>query len=728
MNGPVPGGRPARWRHAVLGLLGAALVATGGLMGTTAAAVDETPTPTPSPVPPASPSPTPAPTPSSPIVVEVTSITPQVMSIVGDDELTMTVTITNRSVRTVQRGTVTLWLQPTRFTTRTDVDRWLRGTATWATPQIELTSVPLDEPVPPGESVELMLTGRMTDETGKSRLSNVWGPRGLRVELDAGAGARAEARTFLLWESTEDIPAAQVALLAAVVGPAGAPTTLGDETVPAADDRLLRLLDVAAAAPEIGLAVDPALLGQADPAQSLPPWVGSLTTLLDDGREAVALPWSDPDLQVLTHAGAAHLLSAALALSAAARPGLPSDLVWSTEPVSAQTAHLISEAGATRLVDPTRATHPGATQAPRQTPAPRDTPAQEDTGVHAPDLTVLHPDEVLSALFTGTTEQSAAEARQHALALLAVAARGKNGADQVLIVAGRDWEPDLAQSTALVAALRDARWVDLTTTAGLTVTEEVTPLSPTTTPRPGVAAVTSLDQASADLRRFAQVTTDPDVVTAGVDQAVLAVASYAWRHDPTGQEAAADDVLEAISARRGGLALTPITERTIISTSADVRFTVRNDLPVAATVRVRLEPTRPCLEKTTSAPVTVAPHKDTPVTVTLTARANCQVDVRVMLVADDGTIVTDNPDDVFQARVRWQFESVGTQVIAVLLALGLALGVLRTVRRGQSARRGARTISEESPPVHLGVLGGEHTGPIRQVRPTDRPRRTVSAP
>jgi hypothetical protein len=42
------------------------------------------------------------------------------------------------------------------------------------------------------------------------------------------------------------------------------------------------------------------------------------------------------------------------------------------------------------------------------------------------------------------------------------------------------------------------------------------------------------------------------------------------------------------------------------------------------------------------------------------------------------------------------------------------LGVVRTVRRGQSARRGARTEAETGPPPPLPLLGGtpdEESGP-----------------
>ncbi|MDR3068656.1 MAG: DUF6049 family protein, partial [Cellulomonas sp.] len=66
-------------------------------------------------------------------------------------------------------------------------------------------------------------------------------------------------------------------------------------------------------------------------------------------------------------------------------------------------------------------------------------------------------------------------------------------------------------------------------------------------------------------------------------------------------------------------------------------------------------------------------------------------------------VVTTDPVK-FDTTVRAQLEVVGTTVVGVLLGIGLVLGVVRTVRRGQSGRRGDRTTSE---PVRLGVLGGD---------------------
>ena len=65
-----------------------------------------------------------------------------------------------------------------------------------------------------------------------------------------------------------------------------------------------------------------------------------------------------------------------------------------------------------------------------------------------------------------------------------------------------------------------------------------------------------------------------------------------------------------------------------------------------------------------------------------------------------------SPPVQFTAQVAPTIESIGTIVVGVLLAIGLVLGIVRTIRRGQSARRGARTEAEAGTSTSLPVLGG----------------------
>ncbi|MCL2422407.1 MAG: DUF6049 family protein [Micrococcales bacterium] len=628
--------------------------------------------------------------------IAVVDITPQILDVNSDDRLTVTVTVTNTTSRPLS-GRLVLSLAPVNMRTRVDVQRWADGTMPVEVTQ--LVASPLTTPVAPGASTTVTLSVGPTAR--QMALANEWGPRGLVVTLDDAGTARGQTRTFLLVQSNQDIPQAPVTLLAALTGPPVAPVlpkvgdtrerTLGSEST----DRMDQVLAAVRSVPQVSLAIDPSLITP-DSAQML--------SAVLPGRELLMLPWGDPDLQALTANSTTSLLTRARQVEH--NPDYP-QIMWSVDPLDAQTAATVRASGATWLVAPW---------------APRSAGTLTHTPTDGGDLVVVHPDAEISALFDGSAGMERAQAQQKALALLATAARGtgeKKTPAPVLVATSRDWAADQQWTEQFVTALDAAQWVRLTTTSDLIATGRDLPRTATEATPPGTGPLVALDQARRDLAVFATATDRPGVVTAGVDEAVLLVASYAWRSDPSGRVTAAQAVTKAIDQRRNGLRLTQPPVFNLLGSTGNISFNVRNDLPVAATVRVRMDPEKGCLagdkraapadesdarvSPIWSEEVTVGPYSDTPVTVALYARANCDVTIAATLVASDGTTVTAAPV-TFSARVRAQIESVGITVVGVLVALGLVLGVVRTVRRGQSARRGDRATTE---PVRVGVLGGE---------------------
>ena len=191
---------------------------------------------------------------------------------------------------------------------------------------------------------------------------------------------------------------------------------------------------------------------------------------------------------------------------------------------------------------------------------------------------------------------------------------------------------------------------------------------------------------------FASVVEDPAALLDGLAGDLVAPLAVAWRADPEGRAAAVDDARAAATERQRGLSVLLNEQFTVISSSAPITVAVRNDLDQAAQVRVELRPHKGCLDTTRSALTTVAPRAETSVTLTLRATANCDVDVDVSLVSASGRELA--TPAAFSARVAPTIESVGTIVIGALLALALAFGIWRTVRRGQTARRGARVVPD----------------------------------
>lgn len=654
---------------------------------------------------------TPTATPASDLSVSLVSIAPRILTL--SDDLTVTVNVTNSGPTALPGAIASLELSRYRLTSRADLDAWADGTTPTGGASV-LARTSLDAPLDPGTSATLTLHA----SASAIRLANVWGPRGLQVEVSSGSD-QARLRTYLLWQSTEQIPQAQVALVAPVVGPAGrsAPAASGGTTAATpADDaaalgsliaphgRLDRLLTAARAVPELGLAVDPALLAQAGAAGPADqPWVTGVKSALADGREALALPWADPDVAALGGTDDATLLTQARTMSSAAYPGASGDLAWSADAqVDSGTADVVRASGATRLL------LPGAAHGTAGVATMR-------TGAGA--LTVLRSDAELDALATGSSAGTAA-GQQQALAMLAVAARDGAGGDRVLIAAPRDWTADPTSLAALVGALRSAPWVHLTSTAALATTGDPAVVEPsqvgggTNVLAPG--PVSALTDARTQLGALATAADDPSAVTGGLDDSLLLPLAVAWRADPDGRTALIATTLDSADQRLGALSLTPRANITVISASSDVRFTIRNDLTTGATVRVRVTPSKVCLTTQLSDPVTVPARTEASVPVHFEAHANCQVRVSAELVAEDGTSLSRSPL-VFTASLSPTIENVGTAVVGAVLAVGLLLGIIRTVRRGQSGRRGARQVPPDEP-SQLGVLGGEPPG---RPRPQD---------
>jgi hypothetical protein len=195
---------------------------------------------------------------------------------------------------------------------------------------------------------------------------------------------------------------------------------------------------------------------------------------------------------------------------------------------------------------------------------------------------------------------------------------------------------------------------------------------------------------------FSTVAKEPDELLAGVDAEVVAPLAVAWRSEPGQRADLVARVLADVGARTSGLSIGRLSDVNVINSIGEIRMTVSNDLTVPVEVLLTVQPRKPCLEVEEVPVVSVDAKSTKVVPVTLRARANCDVVVVSRLTSADGTPVSEPV--AFTARVTPMIESVGTVVVGILLAIGLVLGIVRTVRRGQSARRGSR-IDGEVPPV-----------------------------
>lgn len=689
-----------------------------------------------------------------PVSVSIQRVMPTVLR--PGDDLTVSVTLRNTGSEGIADPTVALRINRLRPTTRAELSSWIDRSS--GVVGVRLTTVHPGA-LAPGAQLNVDLTVPAS-AIGLNNVSSGWGPRGLSVDVTDDGGDRAgTARTFALWLPDGTVPQARVSVLLPLTGPARTPTVAGGanagatagatgastsgatagatplpspsatastpgsvavapsaaeqaalERLTTAGGRLRAVLDLARSSPDLGLAVDPALVADAQVSGAhARAWAGDLGTALS-GRETFALPWSDPDLATVAHGNGADLLRTAQQLSSDVGIGgqtARTDVLWAG-PGAVDTSTL----GLARTVDAA-----AVVVGPQslQSVGGVATTARADVKTAAGTVTALVPDGVLTSLLTDPESvepgSTAATAVQRTLAELALLTRtGSSEPRDVLVAPSRDWSPDPTTAQAVLAALSSSPWSRLepvSTALGNPDDRSKRTSLPASASAPDELApstVQALATARATTRAFASITQEPDTLLAGVDDEALTPLSVAWRSSPGDRDALAARLVQAIDDRRSGLSLAPVSNLNVISASVPYRFAVRNGLPVPVTVRVAVHPRKSCLGAATSDAVTVSAGAEASVPVVLHAAANCEVIVDAQVTDLAGQPVGTGAQ--FTARVAPTVENVGTAVVGALLAIGLVLGIVRTVRRGQSARRGARRTSEDEAPP-LPPLGGD---------------------
>jgi hypothetical protein len=201
------------------------------------------------------------------------------------------------------------------------------------------------------------------------------------------------------------------------------------------------------------------------------------------------------------------------------------------------------------------------------------------------------------------------------------------------------------------------------------------------------AAVRSLQQARADLAAFSTVVADPSELLSGADDAVLAPTSVAWRSDPAQRTAVVDAVLADLTARRSAVGVVPGSSLNLISETGRFPVGLRNDLTQDATVQVAVVPDSARLVVDGTETVTVPAQSEAQARIPFHAVGSGDVGVQVTLLTPDGVPL--GAPQQFTVTVRADWENVGTAVVAGLLGVALVVGIVRTIRRGQTSRRGA---------------------------------------
>jgi len=695
----------------VLAMIGCVL--TGLPAAATAPAPDPSPTADPT-----------AGTPGDEVGISLTAVEPAVL--VPGEDLVVRGTITNDTASELALPELRLRSQQSTPISRSLLERWLDPTSLSATTLLHAER--LEDPVEPGQTVPFTLTVP-AEELPFLQSYTAWGPRGIEVTVhDAQAALPPEvpaARSFLVWWPDIEVETMPLAVLAAVSPTAperAAAQESGSRLAVVAADRLEPLLQ-AVDQPGVDLAVDPSLLvdapavvdltagepaGEEESEAEEPPSTptkSSLHATVEDlaaspGRTVHALLWADADAAALSHAGRADLIDEAVAArdTALEQSGVTAEtaLAW---PVArtpdSTTLTALAEAGAGSVVLP-------STVLPSTTQLTYTPSARADVLTDGEALPALLTDERLSALLTGelhpvnpTADQAVVRldpltARQYLLAETAVVAR-ERPADRrdLLLTVPRDFSGDPQLLADQLEALAQAPWLERIGVEEM-LTHPAPELERETLPaavvEDGEVDAAELDRASRVLARteaFAGVLEEPEALVAPVRTALLEITSAAWREQPRTRAELVAAAEETAAAREGLVAAQPGSTLNLINEEAHIPVAVTNEMTRPAHVVVRLEPRDPRLVADDEVALEIPAQQSATAQVPVHAVGSGDVVVDVVLAAPDGTPI-DEPTEI-RVRVRADWETVGTAVVAGLLVLMLVVGIIRTVRRGRRA-------------------------------------------
>lgn len=668
---------------------------------------------------------------TSEVSVSLTGISPEVLT--PGEDLVVRGTLTNGTSTEIAVPELRLRAQQNAPISRSLLERWLDPTSLSATTLLHAER--LEDPVAAGATVDFTLTVP-GDAVPFAPTYSGWGPRGIEVTAhDAEAPVLTDVpavRSFLLWWPDIEVETMPLAVLAAAAPTAperAAAQETGTRLDAVAAERLEPLL-TALDRPAVDLAVDPSLLvdvpgvvdltagepaGEEPSEEPSTPVTAPKTALRatlgafadSPGRAVHALLWADADAAALTHAGRTDLLDDVIGARDAAleEAGLAAGtgLAWpAADTPDADTVTALSAAGAAAVVLPSS----GLALTSQLTYTPS---ARADVAVDGTALPAVLTDERLSALLSGTllpvdperapVELDPVTARQYLLAETAVVAR-ERPADRrdLLLTVPRDFSGDPAVLADQLAALDQAPWLDR---VGLTeMLEHEAPEVerenlPERVVEDGEVDAAELGRVSEVLERtaaFAGVLEDPDALIDPVRTSLLEVTSAAWRELPETRAGLVDAAEEASAARRGLVAARPGSTLNLINNEAHIPVAVTNEMSRPATVVVRLSPRDPRLVADDEVTLEIPAQQSATAQVPVHAVGSGDVVVDVVLAAPDGTPI-DEPTEI-RVRVRADWETVGTAVVAGLLVIMLVAGLVRTVRR---ARRRGRLDDTPSP-------------------------------
>lgn len=196
------------------------------------------------------------------------------------------------------------------------------------------------------------------------------------------------------------------------------------------------------------------------------------------------------------------------------------------------------------------------------------------------------------------------------------------------------------------------------------------------------AALTTLGDALAQLKSFADSTSDPKAVNATLYDDILPTVSASISADE--QVTRASQFSAKVSNLRSLVSLVPSDTVNLINKSADFPIRVRNDLAWDVNVTVTINPSDPRLKVRQSAITTIPARTVTAVNVPVNAIGSGDIEVTYQINTADGTLLTISDDILVRMRAGW--EDAFTITVAIAFGLLFVIGLVRSVRKRRAGR------------------------------------------
>lgn len=297
--------------------------------------------------------------------------------------------------------------------------------------------------------------------------------------------------------------------------------------------------------------------------------------------------------------------------------------------------------------------------------------------------------DALRAAASATSDTAWRSATARLLAELALV--GEDDAVTLLGTFARSAGLDADRVAATLSALSGGQWARPATLAEVVgAPPETRMLVSTPEDAQRIDNVERLLQAERSVDEFSDVLADPTVLTGPTRRDLLALLDVGWLDEPDAWTEAVGEWLVDRRAVTNTVSIVPSSSVLVVATETGIPITVENDLPYPVEVVVEVAPSNGRLIVEDSVEATVEAESRSTVGVPVAAGVGSgEVTLVVSLTSPDGTPV--GASVRVPANVQADWEGVGAAVIAGIVVVVFAVGVLRAFRRRRRERAQAAT-------------------------------------